>query len=442
MIFGLEPASGGEIRLNGEPVSPASPEQAIALGIAYLPEDRRRHGVILDLPVDDNLTLAALGDVSRTGCSIARGRRDRRRPGEGARREDAGRLPRRCGISPAATSRRSRSAAGSCARRAAHPRRADAGRGRRREGGNPPAHWRARRARHRRPDDFVRAARGARHERPHRRDAPGGRLAATFTRDAATAERVMAAAFGTALRPRDAAPRRGARAAGRAALVALLALLALLRTWFFSPANLRDVVMQQRRSPGHRHRHAAGRAHGPGRRVGRRHVRRLRRRRRRRWRATACRCRWQRSLAVLPARHRSGNGVLVGGLGLPSIVVSLAMLVVLRDGLRWATEGAWVRDLPAAFQWFGLGQSAGRGRDHRRHALVIALAGVGLRHLAAGRALYAHRQRPGVRASGRPVPIALSMGAFVVCGGLTGLAAVLNAVRFGEVPGASAQASS
>jgi len=67
VIFGLEPASGGEIRLNGEPVSPGSPEQAIALGIAYLPEDRRRHGVILDLPVDENLTLAALGVVSRHG---------------------------------------------------------------------------------------------------------------------------------------------------------------------------------------------------------------------------------------------------------------------------------------------------------------------------------------------------------------------------------------
>jgi rhamnose transport system ATP-binding protein len=44
-----------------------SPAEAIAEGIAYLPEDRRRHGVVLDLPVASNLTLAALAEVSRRG---------------------------------------------------------------------------------------------------------------------------------------------------------------------------------------------------------------------------------------------------------------------------------------------------------------------------------------------------------------------------------------
>ena len=50
------------------------------------------------------------------------------------------------------------------------------------------------------------------------------------------------------------------------------------------------------------------------------------------------------------------SGTLVAWLRLPSIVVTLALLVILRDGLRWATDGAWVGDLPAAFQWSGLGQ--------------------------------------------------------------------------------------
>src|SRR5262245_54460170 len=68
------------------------------------------------------------------------------------------------------------------------------------------------------------------------------------------------------------------------------------------------------------------------------------------------------------------NGVLVGSLGLPSIVVSLAMLVVLRDGLRWATEGAWVRDLPASFQWFGFGQSAGEVAIMGATIVLIVLA--------------------------------------------------------------------
>ena len=41
------------------------------------------------------------------------------------------------------------------------------------------------------------------------------------------------------------------------------------------------------------------------------------------------------------------NGALVGWLRLPAIIVTLAMLVILRDALRWMTEGAWVQDLPA-----------------------------------------------------------------------------------------------
>ncbi|HVF27830.1 MAG TPA: ABC transporter permease, partial [Pyrinomonadaceae bacterium] len=54
------------------------------------------------------------------------------------------------------------------------------------------------------------------------------------------------------------------------------------------------------------------------------------------------------------------NGALVARLGIPSIVVTLATMVALRDALRWATEGSWVQNLPATFQWFGLGQAAGQ----------------------------------------------------------------------------------
>src|SRR6185295_8720593 len=54
------------------------------------------------------------------------------------------------------------------------------------------------------------------------------------------------------------------------------------------------------------------------------------------------------------------NGFLVGRLRLPSIIVTLAMLTAWRDGLRWVTQGAWVQDLPANFQWFGLGQAGGQ----------------------------------------------------------------------------------
>ena len=54
------------------------------------------------------------------------------------------------------------------------------------------------------------------------------------------------------------------------------------------------------------------------------------------------------------------NGWLVARAKIPAIVVTLATLVAWRDGLRWATEGAWVQNLPSNFQWFGFGQSAGQ----------------------------------------------------------------------------------
>ena len=66
-IFGLTPADSGEILLNGAPVRISSPAAAIALGIAYLPEDRRQHGVVLEMPVAANTTLAKLSVVARRG---------------------------------------------------------------------------------------------------------------------------------------------------------------------------------------------------------------------------------------------------------------------------------------------------------------------------------------------------------------------------------------
>ena len=48
------------------------------------------------------------------------------------------------------------------------------------------------------------------------------------------------------------------------------------------------------------------------------------------------------------------DGALVAYARVPSIVVTLATMIALRDALRWATDGAWVTDLPPTFQWFGL----------------------------------------------------------------------------------------
>ena len=66
-IFGLTPADAGEIIVHGRPVRVSSPGDAVRAGIAYVPEDRRRHGVILEMDVAANATLASLGTVSRRG---------------------------------------------------------------------------------------------------------------------------------------------------------------------------------------------------------------------------------------------------------------------------------------------------------------------------------------------------------------------------------------
>ncbi|MGD0650677.1 MAG: sugar ABC transporter ATP-binding protein [Verrucomicrobiia bacterium] len=58
VLFGITPADTGEILLNGWRLTIRSPQEAVAHGIAYVPEDRRRHGVILDMPIAANMTMA------------------------------------------------------------------------------------------------------------------------------------------------------------------------------------------------------------------------------------------------------------------------------------------------------------------------------------------------------------------------------------------------
>src|SRR5262249_13077960 len=67
ILFGLTPADAGAIRLRGQHVVIDTPGRAVDLGIAYVPEDRRRHGVILEMPVAANATLAVLRKISTYG---------------------------------------------------------------------------------------------------------------------------------------------------------------------------------------------------------------------------------------------------------------------------------------------------------------------------------------------------------------------------------------
>lgn len=131
------------------------------------------------------------------------------------------------------------------------------------------------------------------------------------------------------------------------------------------------------------------------------------------------------------------NGVLIGRLRLPSIIVTLAMLVLWRDALRWMTEGAWVQDLPANFQWFGLGQLSGEWLIVAITLAIFAGFAWALRNMIAGRKVYAvGSDDEAARLAGISAP-GVVIFVFAIMGALTGIAALLNAVRFSEIPGNS-----
>ena len=141
---------------------------------------------------------------------------------------------------------------------------------------------------------------------------------------------------------------------------------------------------------------------------------------------------------VLPASVGLGalfgafNGFLVAVLRLPSIVVTLATMVTLRQGLNLIRQGEFV-NLPDRVQWFGLSQTAGQ--------LVLVGAALGMlvalawamRHVAAGRYLYAvGSDAEAARLAGiRPQRVTLLV--FVFIGALTGLGAMMNLAQSPQV---------
>jgi ribose transport system ATP-binding protein len=66
-LFGIDPATAGEIRIRGERVRIRNPRQAVAAGLALIPEDRRVQGLVLEHTLRDNLLLPLLGGLGRGG---------------------------------------------------------------------------------------------------------------------------------------------------------------------------------------------------------------------------------------------------------------------------------------------------------------------------------------------------------------------------------------
>ena len=79
-IFGVDPLDSGQIFLHGRPLRVRTPADAIAHGIALIPEDRKRQGIFATLSVWENVVLGALRQFLRRG--LLDRRREKQRAGE------------------------------------------------------------------------------------------------------------------------------------------------------------------------------------------------------------------------------------------------------------------------------------------------------------------------------------------------------------------------
>ncbi len=128
------------------------------------------------------------------------------------------------------------------------------------------------------------------------------------------------------------------------------------------------------------------------------------------------------------------NGVLISYVRAPSIVVTLATMTAWREALRLITGGAWIENLPTSFQWFGLSQWGGQLVIVLLSLLVFAAIWWATRNLAGFRMIFATgSDADAANLAGIDTRLVL-LSVFCLMGALTGLASILNAVRFSDVP--------
>jgi rhamnose transport system ATP-binding protein len=80
VVFGILQPDSGEIVVEGRPVRVKSPTQAMKLGIAYVPEDRGTQGLVREMRIRENLSMAILDSLTRLGFVM---KRHERRLGQG-----------------------------------------------------------------------------------------------------------------------------------------------------------------------------------------------------------------------------------------------------------------------------------------------------------------------------------------------------------------------
>jgi rhamnose transport system ATP-binding protein len=70
-VFGIDPYDVGSVRMSGQPLRRSSPTAAMSAGIGFVPEDRRQHGLVMDLSTAENIALASLRRLRRRGLLLA-----------------------------------------------------------------------------------------------------------------------------------------------------------------------------------------------------------------------------------------------------------------------------------------------------------------------------------------------------------------------------------
>ena len=141
---------------------------------------------------------------------------------------------------------------------------------------------------------------------------------------------------------------------------------------------------------------------------------------------------------VLPVSILTGatlgavNGALVAGLGLPSIVVTLATMVTWREGLRWLRQGQFV-NLPDDVQWFGLSQTTGQWTLVLVALVILIILALAMKNLSGGRFIYAVGSDAEAARLAGIRPRVVTFGTFVFMGALVGLAAMMNVVQSPQV---------
>jgi len=123
------------------------------------------------------------------------------------------------------------------------------------------------------------------------------------------------------------------------------------------------------------------------------------------------------------------NGLLVAILRLPSIVATLATMVIIRGALLWATGGAAVHPRDG-FQWLGLSQSSGQAAVVMTAIALFAIFAIVMRWITGARTVYAVGSDSGAARLAGINASRVIFNVFAISGAMAGIAAVLGAVQF------------